>query len=69
MSIKALPSGLAQDPERLARFERASMAKLFDMFMTILPDGREPTEAEYRDLLSAGGFSLRRSRRRFHQFQ
>ena len=36
-----------------------SMSKLFDMFMMILPDGRERTEAEYRNLLSAGGFSLR----------
>ena len=36
-----------------------SMSKLFDMFMMIFPDGRERTEAEYRSLLSAGGFSLR----------
>jgi hypothetical protein len=36
-----------------------SMSKLFDMFMMIFPDGRERTEAEYRKLLSAGGFTLR----------
>jgi hypothetical protein len=36
-----------------------SMSKLFDMFMMIFPDGRERTEAEYRNLLSAGGFTLR----------
>jgi len=35
-----------------------SMSKLFDMFMMIFPDGRERTEAEYRKLLSAGGFTL-----------
>jgi hypothetical protein len=35
-----------------------SMSKLFDMFMMIFPDGRERTEAEYRNLLSAGGFTL-----------
>jgi hypothetical protein len=35
-----------------------SMSKLFDMFMMIFPDGTERTEAEYRDLLSAGGFAL-----------
>lgn len=36
-----------------------SMSKLFDMFMMIFPDGMERTEAEYRNLLSAGGFTLR----------
>jgi hypothetical protein len=36
-----------------------SMSKLFDMFMMIFPDGKERTEAEYRKLLSAGGFRLR----------
>jgi ubiquinone/menaquinone biosynthesis C-methylase UbiE len=35
-----------------------SMAKLFDMFMMILPDGTERTEAEYSKLLSAAGFTL-----------
>jgi hypothetical protein len=35
-----------------------SMSKLFDMFMMIFPDGRERTEAEYRNLLSQGGFTL-----------
>ena len=36
-----------------------SMSKLFDIFMMIFPDGKERTEAEYRNLLSAGGFMLR----------
>jgi hypothetical protein len=35
-----------------------SMSKLFDMFMMIFPDGRERTVAEYRKLLSEGGFTL-----------
>ena len=35
-----------------------SMSKLFDMFMMIFPDGTERTEAEYRNLLAAGGFEL-----------
>jgi hypothetical protein len=35
-----------------------SMSKLFDMFMMLMPDGTERTEAKYRDLLAAGGFRL-----------
>ena len=35
-----------------------SMSKLFDMFMMIFPDGRERTEAEYRKLLAASGFTM-----------
>ncbi len=36
----------------------SSMSKLFDMFMMILPDGTERTEAEYSKLLSAAGFTV-----------
>ena len=37
-----------------------SFAKLLDLEMLALPGGKERTEAEYRELLAAGGFRLRR---------
>lgn len=35
-----------------------SPSKLFDMFMMVFPDGLERTEAQFRALLDASGFSL-----------
>jgi hypothetical protein len=35
-----------------------SPSKLFDMFMMALPDGMERTEAQFRALLDAAGFTL-----------
>ena len=35
-----------------------SLSKLFDMIMMVCPDGMERTEAEYRKLLAAAGFTL-----------
>ena len=35
-----------------------SLSKLFDMIMMTIPDGMERTEAEYRKLLAAAGFTL-----------
>jgi len=37
-----------------------SFGKLLDLEMLTLPGGVERTEAEYRDLLRAGGFRLSR---------
>ncbi len=37
-----------------------SFSKLLDLNMMVMPGGKERTEAEYRELLSAGGFRLER---------
>jgi hypothetical protein len=36
-----------------------SPSKLFDMFMMVFPDGMERTEAQFRALFAAAGFTLR----------
>ena len=40
--------------------EEPHLSKLLDLEMLTLPGGIERTEAEYRDLLQAGGFRLAR---------